>query len=38
MGNSIFLATFAMLTTRGRDQTMESGSKSTKQLLGHFMH
>lgn len=35
-GASVLPAVFTMLTTRGRDQTMESGSKSAKELLGHF--
>lgn len=38
MGNSVLPAAFAMLTTRGRDQTMERSSKSTKELHGRFIH
>ena len=31
-------AAFSMLTSRGRDQTMESSSKSTEEFLGHLLH
>lgn len=37
MENSILAAAaFAIFTTRGRDQTMESSHQSAKDLLGHF--
>lgn len=37
MGNFVPAAAFTVFTTRGRNQTMESGSKSTKDHLGHFL-
>lgn len=35
-GNSVLPAAFAVLTTRGRGETVESSSKSANELLGHF--